>query len=124
MPKTIVIDIDPGGDTRFVYDDQLRGLMEYDAQIRRASHVEPGNVGLDQDPLAWHADMAPSGGGILGPFTTRAQALEAETAWIKENVLSCPTASRTAGVSGRPGWPSGPRRSARWPSGSRPPACG
>ncbi len=46
--------------------------------ITRASHVEPGPEG------GWTADMAPSGGGVLGPYLTRADALEAEQAWLRQ----------------------------------------
>ncbi len=46
--------------------------------ITRASHVEPGPDG------GWTADMAPVGGGVLGPFPRRADALQAEQAWLRQ----------------------------------------
>ncbi len=41
-------------------------------QITRASHVEPDNEGY------WWADMGPVYGPVLGPFTSRSEALGAE----------------------------------------------
>jgi hypothetical protein len=43
--------------------------------------VEPTDDGK------WTADMAPSDGPILGPFVTRAEALDAESDWLHEHVL-------------------------------------
>ncbi len=64
-----------------IYSDDLSGLLtQGDATITRASHVEPSR---DADGnLRWFADMSPSGGPILGPFTLRSEALTAEVAWI------------------------------------------
>lgn len=79
---TAKIIIDPSGTVRFIYDDELRQMMRLgEAVITRASSVEPTASG------EWTADMAPSGGPVLGPFVTRAAALEAEHVWINENVL-------------------------------------
>ncbi len=62
-----------------LYNEDL-DLSELGAvQISRASHVEPDAQGR------WWADMSPSGGGLLGPFNKRSQALEAEVAWLLEN---------------------------------------
>jgi hypothetical protein len=50
-------------------------------QIERASHVEPTVDGR------WDADLSPCDGPILGPFETRQEALDAEVAWLRRNVL-------------------------------------
>jgi len=69
--------IRPDGAVRFVYEDALRGLLALGrAAIRRASHVEPTRDGQ------WTADLGPNDGPVLGPFETRAAALDAEQAWL------------------------------------------
>jgi hypothetical protein len=67
------------GDLSFVHDDLLIGVRDElgDAITKRASHVEPDGTG-------WTADMGPSGGPVLGPFSTRGAALAAERAWLQE----------------------------------------
>lgn len=71
--------IDEDGEIRFVYTDELAALFAEDAtRTRRASHVEPAEAG------GWVADMAPSGGPVLGPFRTRAEGLAAERAWLRQ----------------------------------------
>jgi hypothetical protein len=87
--------IRPDGAVRFVYDDALRGLLALgQATIRRASRVEPTPDGQ------WTADLGPMDGPVLGPFETRAVALDTERAWLRPPALSrCPThASRSSGV--------------------------
>lgn len=71
----------PDGTISGIYSDDvdLRALAEAlggSYSCRRASHVEPTSAGL------WEADMAPSGGPVLGPFPTRAEALTREVAWL------------------------------------------
>lgn len=69
--------ISPEGVLHFVYDDRLRGLLALgEAEIRRASHVEPTADGR------WTADLSPSGGPVLGPFRLRQAALDAERRWL------------------------------------------
>jgi hypothetical protein len=81
--KKLVLEISTEGHMRFIYDDVLTELLdEGDATIERASHVEP-------EGTQWVADMAPMGGPKLGPFTKRQDALDAEVAWLNENVLGC-----------------------------------
>ena len=79
----MIISFDDSGAASFIYKDELRPLMGIgQADVRRASHVEPdGNGG-------WTADMGPVGGPILGPFETRAEALAVEVAWLEKNVLA------------------------------------
>lgn len=71
--------IDQRGTARFIHDDDLTDIMRDTGAtitIRRASHVEPDASG------AWHADMSPVGGPILGAFRTRRAALDAEREWL------------------------------------------
>lgn len=64
-----------------IYTDDLCDLIASGrATIARASHVEPA-------PGGWTADMTPSGGPVLGPFSLRQQALDAEVEWINRNVI-------------------------------------
>lgn len=75
------IAVKPDGSLHFIYDDLLADLLdEGDAVTTRASHVEPAVGG-------WTADLALSGGPILGPFKLREQALSAEVAWLQEHLF-------------------------------------
>jgi hypothetical protein len=60
---------------------ELAQALGGDLRIARASHVEPTPDGL------WSADMELSGGGVLGPFDLRQEALEAEVRWLRREVL-------------------------------------
>ena len=76
----LAILISPNGSLSFVWDDQLQPFCDLGRPaISRASHVEPTAVGL------WTADLGPSCGPVLGPFTLRAAALEAERDWLRVN---------------------------------------
>lgn len=76
MEHLLVIHAD--GSVQFLYDDALRAFLEHGSPvICRASHIEPT---LD---ARWSVDLSPLGGGILGPFENRQEALTAEAAWIK-----------------------------------------
>jgi hypothetical protein len=76
----INVNIDSTGTARFIWNDDLAGLLEHgDARVVRASHVEPDDRG------GWLADMSPSGGPVLGPFKLRAEALVAEVGWLRTN---------------------------------------
>jgi len=78
------------GETRLIYDDDLAEIARElgSVEITRASHVEPTTEGL------WNADMSPVGGGILGPFQTRAQALQAERNWLLAHNTPTPVSGR------------------------------
>lgn len=79
----------------FIYSDDAAGLLdEGESQITRASHVEPA-TSIGWDGGGWIADMRPSRGpilfdgtdarGVKRAFTTRAAALAAEVAWLREH---------------------------------------
>ena len=69
--------IRPDGTLHLIYDDAARGLLALGlATIRRASYVEPTSEGR------WTADLGLMAGPRLGPFETRAAALEAEQTWL------------------------------------------
>ena len=64
------------GAVRFVYDERLDLASLGAVAIQRASHVEPTPAGQ------WTADLTPVGGPVLGAFTRRSEALDAERAWL------------------------------------------
>lgn len=75
MPD-VRIAVTPEGTVRFIYRDDLRPLLKQgQARIERASHVEPKGT-------MWEADLTPVSGPVLGPFTTRQAALDAEVEWL------------------------------------------
>jgi len=66
------------GVARCIYGEELELHALGKLTIKRASHVEPDSEGC------WWADMGPSGGPVLGPFTSRSEALQAERGWLLE----------------------------------------
>lgn len=92
MPRSRPVSLifGPGGEVSHVHDEAAPGLyspLGPVTAIRRASRVEP----TTDMPPKWTADMAYSGGPVLGPFDTRTQALAAEAAWLLRNDLGTPT---------------------------------
>ena len=76
--------ISQSGQLRFIYNDDLLGLADQGSTtVRRASHVEPCEGG-------WQADMSPVDGPMLGPFRTRAEALEHEVDWLTRHNIPQP----------------------------------
>jgi len=73
--------VKPDGNSRCLYSEfvDLRALGKL--AIARGSHLEPSPDG------EWVADLSPVNGPILGPFSSRSEALEAERAWLEENWL-------------------------------------
>lgn len=71
----------PDGRIRMLYSDDLDLRLLGNATTTRASHVEPTDDGR------WTADMAPVGGGVLGPFEKRGEALAAERRYLESEVL-------------------------------------
>ena len=70
--------VKPDGSSRCLYGEfiDLRSLGKL--AIARGSHVEPTADGQ------WTADMAPVAGPVLGPFSSRSEALDAERSWLEE----------------------------------------
>lgn len=77
-----VLLVAPDGAVSALYDESLDLSVLGPLAITRASHVEPTPEGL------WAADLSPVGGPTLGPFPKRSEALSAEVAWLRGNVLS------------------------------------
>lgn len=73
--------IDPCGDIRCVYAENLDLSVFGMLIVRRGSHVEPNRNG------DWNADLSPVNGPVLGPFERRSEALAAELAWLQANWL-------------------------------------
>lgn len=71
----------PGGLIRCLYDEAIDLSALGTPSIHRASHVEPDSS------CKWLADLGPVHGPVLGPFTTRSQALDAEQRWLTEHWL-------------------------------------
>ena len=95
--------ITANGNLRFIHNDEVSILMDNGhTTITRASHVEPASgycklhgecmavecTAHGCEPLGtarqWAADMAPSGGPVLGPFESRTEALAAEVKWLQD----------------------------------------
>ncbi len=73
--------ISPHGLIRTIYNEAIPLQTLGPLRITRASHVEPDPSGK------WWVDLGPSGGPILGPFTARSFALQAEHDWLIQHVL-------------------------------------
>ena len=73
--------VGPDGRVRCLYDEAVDLAALGSPRIVRASVVEPDGSGR------WTADLAPSGGPVLGPFGLRSEALAAEAAWLSRHAL-------------------------------------
>ena len=73
--------IDPAGQIRTIYGEEIALAALGRPKLFRASFVEP-----DQDGN-WHVDLRPLIGPVLGPFAHRSRALAAEVAWLEEHWL-------------------------------------
>ncbi|HBO44912.1 MAG TPA: hypothetical protein DD670_13485 [Planctomycetaceae bacterium] len=73
--------IESGGRIRCVYGEKIDLNVLGPLKIRRASHVEPDHTGR------WSADLTPVGGPVLGPYSSRGEALAAENDWLEQNWL-------------------------------------
>lgn len=78
----MILRFDADGTATTIYNEaiELRDLGA--VHMRRASHVEPTEDGR------WTADMSPVGGGVLGPFDRRSEALAAEVAWLETKLTN------------------------------------
>jgi hypothetical protein len=74
----------PSGAARAIYSEEIDLSVLGPVQIRRASFVEPDEQGR------WHADLRPIGGPVLGPFSRRSEALDAERVWLETHWLVTP----------------------------------
>jgi hypothetical protein len=75
----------PDGTVRAVYAEEIDLGVLGQTVITRASHVEPDADGR------WISDLTPVSGPVLGPFSRRSQALDAELAWLEANWVTRPT---------------------------------
>ena len=70
-----------GGVVHCLYGEEI-DLQKIGAiSISRGSHVEPNPEGQ------WTADLSPVDGPLLGPFTNRSTALDAERQWLETHWL-------------------------------------
>jgi len=76
--------IEPQGQIRCLYEEVLDFASLGITSITRASHVEPDNHGR------WWADLSPTHGPVLGPFSCRSEALRAEKTWLETHWLARP----------------------------------
>jgi len=74
--------IESRGTVRCVYGEDIDLSQLGRLSIQRGSHVEPTPDGQ------WTADLSPVNGPLLGPYTTRTEALAAEVAWLQDHWLS------------------------------------
>ena len=73
--------IRPGGTVCCLYGEEIELQTIGAMSIARGSHVEPDPAGQ------WTADLSPVDGPVLGPFTNRSAALEAERQWLETHWL-------------------------------------
>lgn len=86
MSKPEVYSIDETGGILTLYSDELVALGEM--KISRASNVEPDESGKWYVQLSDDPALGEHKGKIIGNgFTTRAEALAFEVAWINKNIL-------------------------------------
>ncbi|QDU79661.1 hypothetical protein Pla110_13720 [Polystyrenella longa] len=69
--------VEPDGTLHAVYQEEIDLSSLGPLEIRRGSHVEPNANSL------WEADLSPVSGPVLGPFPHRADAIQAEQAWLE-----------------------------------------
>ncbi len=77
----MILVVDPAGQVRCLYGEEIDLAALGTLIIMRGSHVEPDAQGR------WWADLAPVDGPHLGPFGQRSQALDAEHAWLEHHWL-------------------------------------
>lgn len=80
--KRILMSIEDDGTAVAIYSDDIRPLLKKgEAEIIRASHVEP-------EGDKWRVDLTPIGGPVLDRlYELRQDALDAEVEWIENNYL-------------------------------------
>lgn len=106
----VVLTFNENGTIRFIDKPAVSGVLSHFGikERLRASRIEPVNRLLrwlfylirdrstDNSALAaftrrwpckWQVDLSLSGGPVLGPYRSRADALSAEVQWLEEHVL-------------------------------------
>lgn len=78
----MLLRIDERGQVACLYGELIDLTLLGSLTIRRASHVEPDEIGR------WWADLTPVAGPNLGPFDRRSDALQAEAHWLEQHRLS------------------------------------
>ena len=71
------------GDVIYVYNPLIDSIFRdsgFKGVPKRASSVEP------IDDSNWEADLSRVGGPVLGPFSSRDEAVDAELEWLNENI--------------------------------------
>ena len=87
MEHTIIIR--PDGTAEWIHADELNFLKAMSpTSTRRVSDVEP-------DGDNWTADMNRVGGPLLGPFSTRKAALDAERHWLNREYFRASDSGRS-----------------------------
>ena len=74
--------VDPSGQVRAVYGEDIDLAAIGKVTIIRASHVEPDELSR------WWADLSPVAGPVLGPHRRRSEALADEAAWLESRLPS------------------------------------
>jgi hypothetical protein len=75
--------VDPDGNARCIYAEDIDLAALGEVAVVRASHCEPDERGQ------WWADMDPMDGPKLGPYPKRSEALIAEASWLRRHWLGC-----------------------------------
>jgi hypothetical protein len=78
----MVLRIDPSGQVSCLYAEAIDLAVLGDLTIRRASHVEPDDLGQ------WWSDLGPIGGPQIGPYPKRSDALAAEQFWLEQHIIN------------------------------------
>jgi hypothetical protein len=74
--------INPAGQGRCLYTEELDLRLLGSLHIARASYLEPDDQGQ------WWTDLSPAAGPILGPFAMRSEALATERQWLDSHLAS------------------------------------
>lgn len=74
--------VEPGGEVRCLYEEDIDLAALGMVFITRASHVEPDEGG------GWWANLKTVNGPILGPFAVRSDALRSEKDWLIDHWLN------------------------------------
>ena len=82
MSESLQMVIETEATIRCLYDEAIDFSRLGRQHISRGSHVEPDQNGN------WLANLSPVGGPVLGPFSCRSLALDAERVWLEKNWLA------------------------------------